>query len=66
LVRCENGTEENLEAINRMKHYMQIIQGGGNEELALFPGETDTRAVEDNKRLKLCKMVPAKGFTGLA
>jgi hypothetical protein len=49
-----------------MKHYMQIIQGGGNEELALFPGETDTRAVEDNKRLKLCKMVPAKGFTGLA
>jgi hypothetical protein len=47
-----------------MEHYLQIIQDGGNEELVFFPGDTDTKAVEDSKRLKLCKMVPAKGFTG--
>jgi hypothetical protein len=62
LVRCENGTEENLEAINGMEHYLQIIQEGGNEELAFFPGEMDTRAVGDSKRLKLCKMVPVTGY----
>jgi hypothetical protein len=42
LVRCENGTEENLKAINGMELYLQIIQDGGNEELTFFPGETDT------------------------
>jgi hypothetical protein len=43
---------------------MQIIQDVGDEEVAFFPREIDSRAVEDNKRLNLCRMVSAKELQG--
>jgi hypothetical protein len=65
LVRCENGVEKNLEAINRVEYYLQIRQNGGNDELAFFPREIDTRAAEGNKRLKLCRSGSGKGLKGI-
>jgi hypothetical protein len=64
LVRCENGAKEDLEIINGIDHYLQTFQDGRDEELAFFPGGNVARAIEDSKRLKLCKMVPGMNFAG--
>jgi hypothetical protein len=44
--------EKNLVADMGMEHIMQ--RGGGDEELAFFPGIADQRAIEDFKRMRMC------------
>jgi hypothetical protein len=46
-----------------MEHYLQVIQDG-RDELAFFPRETDTRAIENSKRPKLCKVVLGESYPG--
>jgi hypothetical protein len=36
-----------------MESHIQGVEDGGGDEMAIFFGEADPRAVEDNKRFKL-------------
>jgi hypothetical protein len=45
-----------------METDIQIIEDEGDDELAIFSGGADPRAVEDSKRLKLFKKILSAGL----
>jgi hypothetical protein len=38
-----------------LEDYLQGVEGGIHDEMIIFPGATDSEAIEDQKRPKLCK-----------
>jgi hypothetical protein len=48
-------TEEVKEDVGGLGSHLQGIEEEGDEEVAFWPGQADSGAVEDRKRLKLSR-----------
>jgi hypothetical protein len=55
LVRCQVHIEEDDETVCGMETNMQGVEDDRDDEVVVFPGGADQRAVEDNKFLNLSK-----------
>jgi hypothetical protein len=54
--RCQANPEENVLTHSGVASDVQGIQEGRDDELVIFSRESDSRAIEDCKRLKLMNM----------
>jgi hypothetical protein len=55
MTRCQDGVEEDSATDAGMGANYQGIESGGDEEMVVFFGAADPRAIEDRKRLKFSK-----------
>jgi hypothetical protein len=63
MVEYEAHFKKNLKVVNGMETYIQGREDGDNEMVVFF-GEADPRAIEDWKRLKLSIKKQSAGLVG--
>jgi hypothetical protein len=64
MVRYEAHFRKNLEVVNGMEAYIQGREDEGDNEMVVFFGEADPRAIEDWKRLKWSIKKQSAGLVG--
>jgi hypothetical protein len=62
LARCEGRAEEDFKLDHGMETYLQGRETGGDDDMVVFVGGIDPRAVEDRKRLKLSMKSKTPGW----
>jgi hypothetical protein len=53
MAKCQGGAEKDIKADAGMGANYQGVENGGDEEMVVFFGTADPRAIEDRKQLKL-------------